>query len=160
MTGFQIVHRDFAARNALLSKGGVVKISDFGLSIVGGEKKEKQLKKVPTRYLAPQTLSFGLYNYSTDVHSFGCFMYEVFHHGGVLYDGMTPPEVTKYVKEGWRLPCKTSNFPKFLWEILVRCWLASEKYRTTIEQVRQCGVIRGREPASQATRAQNGDQDL
>ncbi|VDO27342.1 unnamed protein product, partial [Haemonchus placei] len=41
-----IIHRDVAARNCLIGKHDIAKISDFGLSIVGTQKKEKTLKKV------------------------------------------------------------------------------------------------------------------
>ncbi|PIO60256.1 hypothetical protein TELCIR_18251, partial [Teladorsagia circumcincta] len=71
-----IIHRDVAARNCLIGKHDTAKISDFGLSIVGTQKKEKTLKKVPVRYLAPETLKKREYTVKTDVWSFGVFMWE------------------------------------------------------------------------------------
>ncbi|VDO40799.1 unnamed protein product [Haemonchus placei] len=74
---FQIIHRDIAARNTLIGKGNTAKISDFGLSVLGVQKKEKTLKKVPVRYLAPETLQTRSYSTKTDVWTFGIFMWEV-----------------------------------------------------------------------------------
>ncbi|VDK77553.1 unnamed protein product [Cylicostephanus goldi] len=73
----QIIHRDIAARNTLIGKNHTAKISDFGLSVLGVQKKEKTLKKVPVRYLAPETLQTRSYTTKTDVWTFGIFMWEV-----------------------------------------------------------------------------------
>uniref|UniRef100_A0A1I7W7L2 Pkinase_Tyr domain-containing protein n=1 Tax=Heterorhabditis bacteriophora TaxID=37862 RepID=A0A1I7W7L2_HETBA len=44
-------YRDIAARNCLLGAKNEVKISDFGLSILGNEIREKKMKNVPLRGL-------------------------------------------------------------------------------------------------------------
>ncbi|KHJ91289.1 hypothetical protein OESDEN_08850 [Oesophagostomum dentatum] len=45
----QVIHRDLAARNCLVNSSDTIKISDFGLSLLGKLHKEKQMIKVPVR---------------------------------------------------------------------------------------------------------------
>ncbi|VDL79003.1 unnamed protein product [Nippostrongylus brasiliensis] len=114
-----IIHRDVAARNCLIGKHDTGKISDFGLSIVGTQKKEKTLKKVPVRYLAPETLKKREYTIKTDVWSFGVFMWEVFHDGKEPYGDMTAKEVRKYVLSGNILDNESDHYPQHMWTITV-----------------------------------------
>ncbi|RCN24460.1 hypothetical protein ANCCAN_29843, partial [Ancylostoma caninum] len=76
-----IIHRDIAARNCLLGENECVKISDFGLSFIGKTLREKKLKKVPLRWLSPETLKMGVYTTKTDVYSFSVMMWEIFSFG-------------------------------------------------------------------------------
>ena len=55
--------RDLAARNCLVGKDNVVKISDFGMSreeeeytVSGG------LKQIPIKWTAPEALNYGILN--------------------------------------------------------------------------------------------------
>lgn len=66
-----ILFSDIAARNCLLGENEEPKISDFGLSLLGMEVREKKMKNVPVRWLAPETLKQGRYTSKTDVWSFG-----------------------------------------------------------------------------------------
>ncbi|VDM65533.1 unnamed protein product [Strongylus vulgaris] len=75
------VYRDIAARNCLLGENECVKISDFGLSFIGKTLREKKLKKVPLRWLSPETLKSGVYSTKTDVYSFSVMMWEIFSFG-------------------------------------------------------------------------------
>ncbi|KAK5972018.1 Non-specific protein-tyrosine kinase [Trichostrongylus colubriformis] len=117
-----IIHRDVAARNCLIGKHDTAKISDFGLSIVGTQKKEKTLKKVPVRYLAPETLKKREYTVKTDVWSFGVFMWEVFHDGKEPYGEMNAKEVRKYVLAGNTLDNESDHYPQHMWSITMSCF--------------------------------------
>ena len=101
-------------------------ITDFGLSVSGTFKKEKKLKKVPTKYLAPETLTHTHFNQETDMYSFGMFIYEVFHEGpemDELYGGMDVETVKGFVTLGFRLGIqKWAQYPSFLWDLTKRCW--------------------------------------
>uniref|UniRef100_A0A0M3K9B5 Protein kinase domain-containing protein n=1 Tax=Anisakis simplex TaxID=6269 RepID=A0A0M3K9B5_ANISI len=80
-----VIHRDVAARNCLLGEEETVKLSDFGLSLLGIEYREKHMKNVPIRWLAPETLKGGRYSTKTDVWSFGVTMWEIFSDGAHPY---------------------------------------------------------------------------
>ena len=59
LAGLKVVHRDLAARNVLLARGGVCKISDFGLSRdVYADQTYTKLGggKVPVKWMAPECL--------------------------------------------------------------------------------------------------------
>ncbi|KAK6040711.1 protein tyrosine kinase [Cooperia oncophora] len=113
-----IIHRDIAARNTLIGKGNVAKISDFGLSVLGAQKKEKTLKKVPVRYLAPETLQTRSYSTKTDVWTFGIFMWEVFHDGMTPYDEFpNTAAIRKFVLAGNRLNNESDRYPDYLWTL-------------------------------------------
>ncbi|KAH7706265.1 TK/FER protein kinase [Aphelenchoides avenae] len=76
LSGRDIIHRDLAARNCLLGKdtngGSVAKISDFGLSVSDADIVQlRQLRSIPVKWCAPETLTKGVYTTKTDVWSFG-----------------------------------------------------------------------------------------
>src|SRR5262249_9770481 len=59
----------------LLSRSGSVKIIDFGLAQVRGEKNQR-LQGTP-EYMAPETAAHGLVNERTDIFNFGVTMYRM-----------------------------------------------------------------------------------
>uniref|UniRef100_A0A0M3IN14 Protein kinase domain-containing protein n=1 Tax=Ascaris lumbricoides TaxID=6252 RepID=A0A0M3IN14_ASCLU len=85
LESMQIIHRDVAARNCLIGEENTVKLCDFGLSLLGMQYREKKLKNVPLRWLAPETLKSGRYSFKSDVWSFGVTMWEIFAHGQQPY---------------------------------------------------------------------------
>lgn len=73
-----IIHRDIAARNCLYDKKNLVKLSDFGLSRKGSVYKMKKAMKMPTRWLAPESLSTFTFSRASDVYTFGVLLYEIY----------------------------------------------------------------------------------
>ncbi|VDM64262.1 unnamed protein product [Angiostrongylus costaricensis] len=65
-----VLHRDIAARNCLYGDNKV-KISDFGLTREGTVYQMDPHKRVPIRWLAPETLKMAIYTQKTDVFSYG-----------------------------------------------------------------------------------------
>ncbi|KJH47060.1 SH2 domain protein [Dictyocaulus viviparus] len=136
LSGKGIIHRDIAARNTLIGKNHVAKISDFGLSCLGAQKKEKTLKKVPVRYLAPETLQTRSYSTKTDVWTFGIFMWEVFHDGMTPYDKFpNTAAIRKFVLSGNRLNNESDKYPEYLWVLTQECWKQDGADRPTFEAI-------------------------
>ncbi|VDM72697.1 unnamed protein product, partial [Strongylus vulgaris] len=74
----RILHRDIAARNCLYDQVSAVKISDFGLSRPGTAYKMKSAKKMPVRWMAPESITSFTFSQKSDVYSFGVLIYEIF----------------------------------------------------------------------------------
>ncbi|EFN72334.1 Proto-oncogene tyrosine-protein kinase ROS [Camponotus floridanus] len=113
----RFVHRDLACRNCLVSsrnrENRVIKIGDFGLAkdiykddyyCVKGE------GLFPIRWMAPESLTIGIFTSQSDVWSFGVLIWEITSLGEQPYIVKTDEEVINYVHVGGRLPM-TLNCP-------------------------------------------------
>jgi serine/threonine protein kinase len=71
-----IVHRDIAARNMLLTHTGQIKVSDFGLSRNTLEDGFKTKSKTgPLRWMAIESLVSREYSPQSDIWSYGVLMW-------------------------------------------------------------------------------------
>jgi serine/threonine protein kinase len=70
-----VYHSDLKPNNVLLSRAGVVKIIDFGLARIRGEKSGR-LQGTP-EYMAPETVTNGMVNERSDIFNFGVTMYRM-----------------------------------------------------------------------------------
>ncbi|CAD6187771.1 unnamed protein product [Caenorhabditis auriculariae] len=129
-----ILHRDIAARNCLYGDGQV-KIADFGLSREGSEYKMDLTKKVPIRWLAPETLRTGLYSDKSDVYAFGIMSWEIFENGKEPYPGMMIAEVVAKVNQGYRMSFSSEIHSDFSGFILKKCWSEDPKERAAMWEV-------------------------
>lgn len=71
----QVCHGDLKPNNVLLSKGGEVKIIDFGLARIKGERVSR-IQGTP-EYMAPEQVKHSLINERTDIYNFGGAMYRL-----------------------------------------------------------------------------------
>ncbi|KJH45144.1 SH2 domain protein [Dictyocaulus viviparus] len=94
------IHMDLAARNCLYSEEKVVKISDFGLSRLGIQYTIRTARKLPIKWLAPETITTFTFSLKTDVFSYGVMVFEIFTGGKEPWDGFSNAEVKKGLVEG------------------------------------------------------------
>jgi serine/threonine protein kinase len=105
-----IIHRDLAARNVLIGRQSVnglyvTKVSDFGLSRVGGVYyfDTAKSRKRPVKWCAPEVLLYNRYSMASDVWSFGVVLWEMMAHGIEPYPGVDPHDAWQRVARGYRM---------------------------------------------------------
>ena len=69
LAGKGFVHRDLAASNILIGEDRAVKIADFGLlrHTYGDIYEIKNTRKLPIKWMAPESLDSGVYTAKSDV---------------------------------------------------------------------------------------------
>ncbi len=70
-----VCHADLKPNNILLSKAGEIKIIDYGLAWIKGERKER-VQGTP-EYMAPEQSKHTTVNERTDIYNFGATMYRL-----------------------------------------------------------------------------------
>ncbi|CDW60176.1 Ig 2 and Pkinase Tyr and I-set domain containing protein [Trichuris trichiura] len=100
-----LIHRDLALRNLLLTENHLVKIGDFGLTRQDNKYEIKKLDTpLPIKWMAIESLSYREYTVKSDVWSFGIVLWEIFSHGTIPYTEHNPgEEFVKWLKSGNRL---------------------------------------------------------
>ncbi len=75
----EIVHRDVSPQHLLVSRGGVVKVIDFGLAQTGRRVSSlrRSVIKGEARYLSPEQLRAEPLDIRSDLYSLGLVMYEL-----------------------------------------------------------------------------------
>ncbi|VDM53153.1 unnamed protein product [Angiostrongylus costaricensis] len=136
----QVMHRDLAARNCLIDATDTCKISDFGLSLLGRLHKEKNMVKVPVRWLAPETLRTGTYSNKSDVWSYGVLMFEVFSNGKVPYEHVKLGILRNEVLGGLRLQ-PSSDMPSEDRAIMTMCFENDPAKRSSFADLEEACVI-------------------
>ncbi|CAD6187773.1 unnamed protein product [Caenorhabditis auriculariae] len=129
-----ILHRDIAARNCLYGDGQV-KIADFGLSREGVDYKMDMTKKVPIRWLAPETLKHGIYTQKSDVFAYGVMSWEIFENGKEPYPGMMVAEVVAQLNKGYRMPFAAEVNSDLASFITKKCWAEEPSNRCPMKDV-------------------------
>jgi serine/threonine protein kinase len=70
-----VCHADLKPNNIMLSRNGDVKVIDYGLAWIKGERKGR-LQGTP-EYMAPEQAARGVVNETTDIYNFGATMYRM-----------------------------------------------------------------------------------
>ncbi|TKR80556.1 hypothetical protein L596_014614 [Steinernema carpocapsae] len=124
----QIVHRDVAARNCLISGESdlrvcqaafrpsiTVKISDFGMSRrLYSQSQYYRMgtqTMLPIRWLPPECLNDGRFSHQSDMWSFGLTIWEIYSYGRVPFGDLSNNEVLSAVCSGIR-PNRPANCPR------------------------------------------------
>jgi len=100
--GLGVVHRDLKPANFLITKDGDIKLSDFGLALVGSASKLTAAGKTMGTYyyMAPEQIrGSDDINTKTDLYALGCVLFEMLS-GRPPFLGETPAEILhKHLKE-------------------------------------------------------------
>ncbi|MER5432609.1 protein kinase [Streptomyces sp. NPDC002588] len=77
-----VVHRDLKPRNVMLTRGGLVKVLDFGMGRIVDDPDGTQLTSTgvtvgTARYMAPEQFQGKLVTQAADLYALGCVLYEM-----------------------------------------------------------------------------------
>jgi serine/threonine protein kinase len=119
----RVCHADLKPNNILISRTGDVKVLDFGLATIKGEKRDR-IQGTP-EYIAPEQARHKMVNERTDIYNFGATMYRMLtfrlppcviaDEGGLPIDGQTWQHLFKPVQE------YNAQAPKALCELVQSC---------------------------------------
>ncbi|XP_015788259.2 LOW QUALITY PROTEIN: insulin-like peptide receptor [Tetranychus urticae] len=133
----KFVHRDLAARNIMVAHDLTVKIGDFGMTRDIYEtdyyRKDGQ-GLLPIRWMSPESIRDGIFNYTSDVWSYGIVLYEMATLGAQPYQGLGNMEVIKFITEGGTIE-KPKGCPDKLFELMSACWMRNPKQRPTFFEI-------------------------
>ncbi|KAK6046935.1 protein tyrosine kinase [Cooperia oncophora] len=73
-----VLHRDISAKNCHYDTSKVVRLSEFSLSRQGTTYAMKTARKMPIKWLAPESIRTFMFTQKSDVYNYGVFIYEVF----------------------------------------------------------------------------------
>ncbi|XP_070563673.1 uncharacterized protein [Ptychodera flava] len=134
----QVVHRDIAARNVLISFNDVAKIADFGLSRDVYQKGQYQRHTtggllVPVRWMAPEALANGVHSSKSDIWSYGVLLWEMVTLGCTPYPEFQPLESASLARQlsmGYRLS-RPQRCTEDIYGMMRHCWRNNPDERPT-----------------------------
>jgi serine/threonine protein kinase len=126
-----IVHRDLATRNILLSGNGDPKISDFGLSRILEKSEEGKTKNEfgPVRWMAPESIATRNYSKKSDVWMFGIVVYEIVAQCEPHKEIVNVLEVATAIRDQGLTPKIPDDCPPLLRQVMEMCWQKDPEQR-------------------------------
>ncbi|XP_038066575.1 tyrosine-protein kinase receptor Tie-1-like [Patiria miniata] len=129
-----VIHRDLAARNILLGRGLVAKVGDFGLSRGEDVYIQTSTRRVPTRWLAVESINLRIYTTKSDVWSFGILLWEIATLGGTPYADIPTKSLSTQLLSGYRM-AKPSNCSEEIYSLMLRCWEEQSDRRPSFKEL-------------------------
>jgi serine/threonine protein kinase len=124
LSSLQIVHRDLACRNVLVTETKTLKITDFGMSrmVEAGDIYIKTTRaRLPLKWMAIESITDREFTSASDVWSYGITLWEIGTLGGFPYPTINNDELLMRLKQGYRMDCP-ENCSKEIYEIMLECW--------------------------------------
>ncbi|CAD6191818.1 unnamed protein product [Caenorhabditis auriculariae] len=132
----ELIHRDVAARNCLLSADQTAKIADLGLTVRGSIFWMKQAETLPTRFLAPETLAIFVFTYASDNYSFGNLLFEIFSGGLMPHEELSCADARKKILDGKTSDLEQTRAPPALRPFIKeKLWAYAMRERAGMDEI-------------------------
>jgi len=130
-----IIHRDLAVRNILLTDKLIPKVSDFGLSryIVENEG-ITQTDVGPLKWMSPEAILQKVYSPASDVWSFGVLLYEIFSNKAP-YEGLDAVQAGYDVCHNDLRLSPPENAPEIIKTIMRECFQTDPSKRPLFPKI-------------------------
>lgn len=106
-----ILHRDLKTANIFLTKEGVVKLGDFGISKQLEGSKANTVLGTPY-YISPEMCEGKEYNHKSDIWALGCILYEMASRQKT-FEGSNLPALVNKIMKGQFAPIRGNYSPEF-----------------------------------------------
>lgn len=133
----RLVHKDIAARNCLIASNLTIKIS---LPCMTKEPYQQEYTKhrnqvIPLRWLPYEAVYEDEYSTKSDVYSFSCLVWEMFHQGELPFNKMNDESVLAQIKTQTLIWKPHKAAPPALQELQAQCWANDPRERPTFDEV-------------------------
>lgn len=129
-----IVHCDLKSGNILIDDNWKIKIGDFGLSQFLKENKFNRGKIGTPHWMAPEILKGGVYEYSSDVYSFGMILWELLKQE-IPYYGLNAYQIYNLVVQDKRIVDIPIEGNEILIELIKKCLEYEPANRPTFKEI-------------------------
>ncbi|XP_069989042.1 uncharacterized protein [Penaeus vannamei] len=137
LADLKFVHRDVACRNCLVNANRTVKLADFGMTRPMYENNYYKFNRkgmLPVRWMAPESLTDGVFTTMSDIWSYGVLLYEIVTFGAYPFQGLTNDQVLEHVKAGHTIAIPRGVKPQL--DVLLRmCWHRDPMKRPHVTQI-------------------------
>ena len=139
----KIIHRDLKSGNIFLTKGGLVKLGDFGISKGFKNTWEKAKSKVGTPYyLSPEIINNKPYDSKSDIWALGVMLYEMMTFKMPFNANSLPALSLKILRGIYQQP--SSYYSKDLINLVKQCLTLEPKKRPSAEMILKMNFIKKR----------------
>jgi serine/threonine-protein kinase len=146
-----VLHRDLKPANVMLDGRGRVRITDFGLAVVGVEGEGREVSGTPA-YMAPEQLEGKGASIRSDLYALGLVLYEL-STGRKAYDAPTLAELRGRKRELPAPPSETAReMDPAVERVLLRC-LDPDPARRPASAVQVAAALPGGDPLAAAIAA-------
>jgi PAS domain S-box-containing protein len=133
-----ILHRDIAARNVLLT-GEIprrAKIGDFGFAKILEKFSNNYVEAFggAVRWMPPEALKYNTFSIHSDTWSFGILCYECFSKSPP-YSGWSLHALVKEIGSNYLTPMFSAETPPFVQDLAKACWAREPTERPTFHDI-------------------------
>lgn len=134
----QFLHLDLKAANLLVDTNWVVKVADFGLSVVkqdAAAKKERHGPIGTPLWMAPEVLMNKPYDEKADVYSFAIVLWEILSAADPWQEIESLVELVDAVCLEHKRPALPKGVVPSLRDLINACWIPSPDSRPSFEEI-------------------------